>query len=277
MILEGKVALVVGAASGIGAATARRFVADGAKVCLADIDWDVLKLTVDSLPSDSAVACAGDVTSLKDVENMVQTAVNRWGKLHILVNSAGIDPPTVPGKLDLDLWHRILEVNLTGPFLTMKVAIPYIIEAGGGSVINVASLAGVRFMGGKAEYSASKGGLIALTQQASAQYGPSHVRCNVICPGGVRTPMLEKNMRIQAQRLGKDLDSLITEATAHTPLGRIGRPEEIAGICSFLAGDDSSLINGGILMADYGASVMDVNIIAMRQAMAKLEENIKII
>jgi len=276
MSLEGKVALVTGAASGIGAATAKRFVTDGAKVCLVDINADVLKQTADSLPPESVISCVGDVTSLRDVERMVQTTLNRWGRLHILVNSAGIDPPTIPGKFDLDLWHRILEVNLTGPFLTMKTAIPRIIEAGGGSVINVASLAGVRFFEGKTEYSASKGGLIALTQQASVQYGSSHVRCNVICPGGVRTPMLEKNMKVQAQRLGKDLDSLITELTAYTPLGRIGRPEEIAGICRFLAGEDSSLINGGVLLADYGASVMDVNGIAMRQGMMKLEEDINI-
>jgi meso-butanediol dehydrogenase / (S,S)-butanediol dehydrogenase / diacetyl reductase len=273
MDLKGKVALITGAGSGIGAATARRFVSEGARVCLNDIIRDNLEMTVASLHAEVAATCPGDVTNPGDVERMVETAMSRWGKLNILVNSAGIDPPVTEGKLDLALWHRIIEVNLTGPFLTMKTAIPYIIKSGGGSVINIASLAGLRFFAKKTEYSSAKGGLIALTQQAAVEYGPSNVRCNVICPGGIRTPMMENQTRPLAQMLGKDLDWLLSQMASCTPLRRVGRPEEVAAICSFLASEDSSLMTGGVLLADGGAAVVDVAGAAMKDIFANLPAN----
>jgi meso-butanediol dehydrogenase/(S,S)-butanediol dehydrogenase/diacetyl reductase len=277
MNLSGKVALITGAGSGIGAATARRFVADGGKVCLNDIKPDTLQLTLSSLPSDSATICAGDVTVINDVERMAEVCLSRWGKINVLVNSAGIDPPEAGreagGKLNLELWHRIIEVNLTGPYLTMKTAIPHIVRAGGGSVVNIASLAGIRFFPSKTEYSSSKGGLIALTQQAAVEYGPANVRCNVICPGGIRTPMMEDQVRSLTLKLGKDLEWVLAKFSSFTPLRRIGKPEEIASICSFLASEDSSLITGAILPADGGAAVVDINGTAMKDVLASLPEN----
>jgi meso-butanediol dehydrogenase / (S,S)-butanediol dehydrogenase / diacetyl reductase len=270
MRLKGKVALVTGAASGIGAATARRLVEDGARVCLTDVNHDLLEQFAGSLLKEAIVTCTGDVTRLEDVKRMVETAVSFGGKLDILVNSAAIDPPGAGEKIDLDLWHKILEVDLTGPFLTMKTAIPYMLKSGGGSIVNIASLAGIRFPPGKTEYSTAKGGLIALTQQMAVQYASSDIRCNVICPGGVRTPMLLSHVQPIAEKLGKDVDWLISRMTANSPLKRIGRPEEIAGICSFLASDDSSLINGNILVADGGASVVDVNTTGMKELFENL-------
>src|SRR5512135_1329687 len=158
MSLNGKVALVTGAGGGIGEATARRFVDDGARVCINDIQAENLQKVVNSLPRGAAIACVGDVTREEDVKKMVEAAISRFGKLHVLVNSAGIDPPEAEADYDLAFWHRILEVNLTGPYLTTKIAVPHILKSGGGSIINIASLAGVRFLPMKTAYSSSKGG-----------------------------------------------------------------------------------------------------------------------
>ena len=259
MDLNGKVALITGAGSGIGAATAKRFLADGAKVCMTDIRQDALEQTAGSLPSGSLVTCAGDVTSLKDVEHMVETTLAIGDKIDILVNSAGIDPPGSVVDADTSLWHRIHEVNLTGPYLTMKTAIPHMIKAGGGSIVNISSLSGLRYIAGRAAYSSSKGGLISLSQAVAVEYGPVNIRCNVICPGAIRTPMFENNTRPLAQMLGKDLNWIFEKFTSFSPLRRIGSPDEIASICSFLASEDSSLLTGGVLVADGGTSIVDAN------------------
>ncbi len=259
MDLNGKVALITGAGSGIGAATAKRFLDDGAKVCITDIRQDVLEQAAGSLPSGKLATCVGDVSLLKDVERMIGDTLALGGKIDILVNSAGIDPsgPEVDG--DIGLWHRILEVNLTGPHLTMKTAIPHMIKAGGGSIVNIASLSAIRFIAGRAAYSSSKGGLIALSQAAAVEYGPRRIRCNVICPGAIKTPMFETNTRPLAQMLGKDPEWLFAKFTSFSPLRRIGMPDEIASICSFLASEDSSLLTGAVLVADGGTSIVDAN------------------
>lgn len=265
MSLMGKVSLITGAASGIGAATARRFVADGARVVITDIQKDGLEQLAASLNPDSVIVYAGDVTNLKDVEGMVGAAIEFGGRLDILVNSAGIDPPDreTDVKKAVILWKKILEVNLTGPFLTMKVAIPHMIAGGGGSVVNIASLSGIRFMAGRPAYTSSKAGLIGLTQEAAVEFGPSGVRCNVICPGPVRTPLFENNTRPVAEMMGKDVEWLFERFTSFSPLRRMGEPEEIAAICSFLASDDASLLTGNILVADGGTSIIDANGAAM--------------
>jgi NAD(P)-dependent dehydrogenase (short-subunit alcohol dehydrogenase family) len=259
MNLNGKVALITGAGSGIGAATAKRFIADGAKVFMTDIRQEALEKTAGSLPSGSFVTYAGDVTILKDVEHMVETTLSIGGKINILVNSAGIDPSGSAVDVDMGLWQRIHEVNLTGPYLTMRAAIPHMIKSGGGSIVNISSLSGLRYIAGRAAYSSSKGGLISLSQAIAVEYGPVYIRCNVICPGAIRTPMFENNIRPLAQTLGKDLNWVFEKFTSFSPLRRIGSPEEIASICSFLASEDSSLLTGGVLIADGGTSIVDAN------------------
>jgi NAD(P)-dependent dehydrogenase (short-subunit alcohol dehydrogenase family) len=263
--LAGKVALITGAGSGIGAATAIRFAADGAKVVINDINEASLKHVSGSLPAGMAAVCSGDVSILRDVEHMVLVALDFGGRLDILVNSAGIDPPSRETDINraLDLWHKILEVNLTGPFLTMQLAIPHMIKNGGGAVVNISSLSGMRYMSGRPAYHASKAGLIALTQQAAVEYGPAKVRCNVICPGPVRTPLFENNTRPLAEMLGRDTEWIFEKFTSFSPLRRMGEPEEIAAICSFLASDDASLVTGQIMVADGGTSIIDANGAAM--------------
>jgi meso-butanediol dehydrogenase/(S,S)-butanediol dehydrogenase/diacetyl reductase len=263
--LSGKVALITGGGSGIGAATARRLVTDGAKVIVNDINESNLKRVVNSLPSGMAKACPGDVSNVNDVKRMIETALAFGGRLDILINSAGIDPPSREKDIHkaLELWHKILEVNLTGPFLTMQLSIPVLIKNGGGSVINISSLSGLRYMAGRPAYHASKGGLITLTQQAAMEYGPAKVRCNVICPGPIRTPLFANNTRPLAKMLGKDVEWIYKKFTSFSPLRSIGTPEEIASICSFLASDDASLLTGAVLVADGGSSLVDVNGAAM--------------
>ncbi len=263
MSLKGKIALITGGGSGIGAATAKRFAAEGARVCISDINPASLKETAAELPAKSVKTCLGDVSQLSDVERMVETALQFGGKIDVLVNSAGIDPTDRGARVDLELWNKIININLTGPHLTMKTVVPHMIKAGGGSIINISSLSGIRFIAGRAAYTASKGGLIALTQAAAVEYGPLKVRCNVICPGAIKTPLFENNTNPMAKMLGQDPEWVFNKFTSFSPLRRIGLPEEIAGVCYFLACDDSSLMTGGVLIADGGTHLVDANGAAM--------------
>ncbi len=265
MRFQDKVAIVTGGASGIGAATARRFVADGAKVVINDIDENNLRQAAASLPEGVTAIYPGDASNINDVERLIAAAIKFGGKIDILVNSAGIDPPTRDTDIHraLETWHKVCEVNLTGPFLTMQFAIPQMIKNGGGSVVNISSLSGLRYMSGRPAYHTSKAGLIALTQQAAVEYGPSKIRCNVICPGPVRTPLFENNTRPLAKTLGKDIEWLFEKFVSFSPLRHMGKPEEIAGICSFLASDDAALLTGAVLVADGGTSLLDANGVAM--------------
>jgi meso-butanediol dehydrogenase/(S,S)-butanediol dehydrogenase/diacetyl reductase len=263
--LVGKVAIITGAGSGIGAATARRFAADGAKVVMNDIDEKNLKKAASVLPKGAALVCPGDVSDVNDVERLIASAIRFGGKLDILVNSAGIDPPSRDTDITqaLETWHKVCAVNLTGPFLTMQMAIPQMVKTGGGSVVNISSLSGLRYMSGRPAYHASKAGLIGLTQQAAVEYGSSKIRCNVICPGPIRTPLFENNTRPLAKMLGKDIEWVFEKFVSFSPLRRMGKPEEIAGICSFLASDDAALLTGAVLVADGGTSLLDANGVAM--------------
>jgi NAD(P)-dependent dehydrogenase (short-subunit alcohol dehydrogenase family) len=261
MRLEGKVALITGGGTGIGAAIAERFVADGAKICIAGRRQEILDKVVRSLPSGTAVTCSGDVSNYDDAKRMVETALTLGGRLDVLVNNAAMDqdPPATVIDIDLELWQRVIEVNLTGPFLLMKASIPHMIKGGGGSIINVSSLAGLRSIPAMPAYCASKGGLIKLTQQVALDYGPSKVRCNVVCPGGVRTAMAEGAMGHFVESLGTDLDGVFAHFSSNVPLRRVAAPQEISGICSYLASDDSSFMTGTVLVIDGGAAVVDIS------------------
>ncbi len=259
MRLDGKVALITGAGSGIGAAIAERFVADGARICITGRRQEMLDEVAQSLPAGTVVTCAGDVTSLEDVRRMVETALGFTGRLDVLVNNAAIDPGgTTVVDIDPELWHRVLETNLTGPMYLMKVSIPHMIEGGGGSIINIASLGGLRCLPGMPAYCSSKAGLIMLTQQVALDFGPANIRCNAVCPGGTRTAMLEKSLSPLAEALGTDLEDVFARISAMVPLRRTASPGEIAGICSYLASDDSTFMTGAVLLVDGGAAIVDV-------------------
>jgi NAD(P)-dependent dehydrogenase (short-subunit alcohol dehydrogenase family) len=259
MKLDGKVALITGAGTGIGASIAERFVADGARICITGRRQEKLDEVLQSLPSGSAVAYAGDVTNFEDAKHMVEAALVLTGKLDVLVNNAAIDPGgTTVVDIDPDLWHKVLETNLTGPMYLMKAAIPHMIEGGGGSIINVSSLGGLRCLPGMPAYCASKAGLIMLTKQVALDFGPNRIRCNAVCPGGIRTQMLENSLSPLADAIGTDLDGVFQRISSMVPLRRTAHPSEISGICSYLASDDSTFMTGSVLLIDGGAAIVDV-------------------
>ncbi|MDD3825823.1 MAG: SDR family oxidoreductase [Anaerolineae bacterium] len=260
MKLEGKVALITGAGTGIGAAIAERFVADGARICITGRRKEVLDRVAQSLPPGRVLRCVGDVTRFEDVTRMVETALVFNGKLDVLVNNAAIDPGgTTVVDIDPEIWHRVLETNLTGPLYLMKASIPHMIKGGGGSIINIASLGGLRCLPGMPAYCASKAGLIMLTKQVALDFGPARIRCNAVCPGGTRTEMLETSLSPLAEALGTDLDGVFERISSMVPLGRTASPAEITGICSYLASDDSTFMTGSVLLIDGGAAIVDVS------------------
>ncbi len=160
----------------------------------------------------------------------------------------------------------MIDVNLTGPFLVMKSAIPRMIQGGGGSVINISSLGGVRCMPEMPAYASSKAGLIMLTQQAALDFGPRNIRINVICPGGVWTPMIDNFMHRYTEVLQTDEATVSDLVTYDVPLRRMAQPSEITGTCVYLASDDSTFTTGAVIMVDGGASVVDVGRVALRRA-----------
>jgi meso-butanediol dehydrogenase/(S,S)-butanediol dehydrogenase/diacetyl reductase len=266
MKLEGKVALITGGGTGIGAAIARRFVEDGARVCITGRRYKKLKEVADALPKGSALAFAGDVSRYEDIKAMVRAALEFGGKLDVLVNNAARESRGSITELDPDEWRQVIEVNLTAPFLLMRECIPYMIKAGGGSVINIASLGGMRCLPATPVYCTTKAGLIMLTQQAALDYGPSKVRCNAVCPGATRTHLLETVAARLVEKLGTDEDGAFAYFTRNVPLKRVSRPEEIAGLCSYLASDDSSFMTGAALLIDGGAAIVDISGAAVSNA-----------
>jgi len=270
MKLIGKVALITGAGTGIGTAIAERFVADGAKICITGRRKEALDKVAQSLPAGAVVTCAGDVTKFEDAMRMVETALGFGGKLDVLVNNAAIDPGgTTVVDIELELWHRVFETNLTGPMYLMKASIPHMIKGGGGSIINIASLGGLRCLPGMPAYCASKAGLIMLTKQVALDFGPAKIRCNAVCPGGTRTAMLEKSLSPLAEVLKTDLDGVFKCVSSMVPLRRTASPNEITGICSYLASDDSTFMTGSVLLVDGGAAIVDVAGAALSNAGVK--------
>ena len=257
MMLEGKVALITGGGAGIGVSIARRFVAEGAKICISGRRQQKLDEVARSLPEGSVATCAGDVSDYDDAKQMVAATLELGGKVDVLVNNAAIDPGGTVVDVDPAIWHRVLEINLTGPFYTMRAAIPHMIEAGGGSIINISSLGGVRCLPNMAPYCTSKAGLIMLTQQAALDYGPAKIRCNAVCPGPTRTEMTEHSLSPMAESMGVDIDGVFGKLTCSIPLRRAASPDEMAGICAFLASDDASFITGTAVLVDGGGAIVD--------------------
>jgi len=266
MNLKGKTALITGGGTGIGAAITKRFIADGAKVCITGRRQSMLDQAAQSLPADMVTTCSGDVSKYEDVERMVETALKFGGKLDVLVNNAGIDPGGTVTDLDQELWRQVIEINLTGSFLAMKASIPHMIKGGGGSIINISSLGGLRCLPGMAAYCTSKAAINMLTKQAALDYGRFKIRCNAVCPGATRTEMLEEALSPLTGVLKTDVDGVFACISSNVPLKRVAAPDEISGICSYLASDDASFMTGSVLLIDGGASIVDVSGAALSSA-----------
>lgn len=259
MTLEGKTALVTGGGTGIGAAITERFVAEGAKVCITGRRRETLERKAAEFPLGRIRACPGDVSVYDDVKRMIRETIEFGGRIDILVNNAASDIYGTITDLDPEDWQRVFSVNLNGPFLAMREAIPHMIKSGGGSIINVASIGGLRCMPGSPAYGTSKAGLIHLSKAVALDYGPFGVRCNALCPGATRTEMLEESVSKLAKDKGSDLEAALEEFSSPLPLRRVSAPSEIAGVCAFLAGDDSSFMTGAVVVVDGGATIVDVS------------------
>jgi NAD(P)-dependent dehydrogenase (short-subunit alcohol dehydrogenase family) len=248
--IEGRVAVVTGGCSGIGLATVRRFVAEGAKVVIGDIDDDGGARVVEELGgSDHATYVHVDVTDKHQVDALFKTAKDTYGSVDIAFNNAGISPPDDDSILDTDLeaWRRVQEVNLTSVYLCCKAALPYMLEQKRGSIINTASFVAV--MGAatsQISYSASKGGVLSMSRELGVQFAREGIRVNALCPGPVNTPLLKELFAKDPERAARRL--------VHVPMGRFGEPEELASAVLFLASDDASFITANTFLVDGGIS-----------------------
>jgi NAD(P)-dependent dehydrogenase (short-subunit alcohol dehydrogenase family) len=258
--LENKIAIVTGGGTGIGAAIVRRFVDEGARVCLMGRRREPLERVVASLPPGSAVASPGDVSEESDVERAVEAAMNLGG-LHILVNNGAVTMPGGVAEVSPEQWRLAVEVNLTGPYLTMHYAIPRMIECGGGSIINVSSVGGIRSIPAAAAYCSSKGGLIQLTRQAAVDYGSNGIRCNVICPGLVHTDMTDNGMSKKAAEMKIDVESAYAHSARNIPLHKSAYPEQIAPLAAYMASEEATFMTGAVVVVDGGISVLDAGMV----------------
>ena len=248
MRLEGKVALITGAGSGIGKLTAKLFASEGAKVVISDVVDDAGRATVEEIRADGGEAAFvhADVSKASDAEAMVRFAVDTFGGLHVMMNNAGIFHPqddSVTNTPD-DVWEKTIAINLKGVFLGCKFGIPAMLESGGGSIINIASF--VAIVGAatpQIAYTASKGGVLAMTREIAVEFARKGVRANSLCPGPIETPLLQELLADPARRQRR---------LVHIPMGRFGQAQEIANAALFLASDESSLMTGAALVVDGG-------------------------
>ena len=268
MDLNGKIALITGGGTGIGAAIAGRFVKDGARVCIAGRRREKLEEIAKSLTKGSVITSPGDVSGHEDIRRIVATALEFGGKLDVLVNAAAIEAMGSVTELGPDDWRKALDTNLTAPFLLMKETIPSMIKTGGGSIINIASLGGVRALPGMPAYCTTKAALIMLTKQVAVDYGPQKIRCNAVCPGATKTEMNKNALVLPiSKKLGTDLEGAYKYFTRNVPLRRAAEPAEIAALCSYLASDESSFMTGSEILIDGGASVVDLQGAALANIM----------
>jgi 3-oxoacyl-[acyl-carrier protein] reductase len=253
MRLSGKVAIITGAGSGIGRASALLFSREGARVVIADIDDRGGEETVALVKSKGGEAffIHTDVSKASDDENLIKMTKERFGKLDILLNSAGIPQSSTPiGKVEETLWDRIFAVNVKSIFLTSKFAYSVMNETGGGSIINIASISGVRPRPGNLAYASSKAAAIMLTKALALELAPNKIRVNCINPVAVDTPMLNK-----FSPEGLDKEEFRKNARSSIPLGRLATPDDVAYAALYLASDESSLLTGSSIEVDGGRGI----------------------
>lgn len=242
-----KVVLVTGAASGIGKATALAFAREGARLVLADLDGERGEATAVQARALGAEALfvRTDISSGQEVERLVESALATYGRLDCAHNNAGIEGTRIPSAdLDEKDFQKIIDINLKGTWLCMKHELKAMLANGGGSIVNTASVAGCVGLAGLSAYTASKHGIVGLTRAASLEYAKKNIRINAICPGPIKTPMVENVVKASPQ-----LEATIL---ALEPVGRLGEPEEVASAVLFLSSDDASFMTGHAMVVDGG-------------------------
>ena len=244
--LDGKVCVITGAGGGMGREAAMVFAAEGASVCVADVDVELAQETV-GLCSGETFAQPVNVADERDVERMYAATAERFGGVDVLYNNAGISPADDASVLDtsVEAWQRVQDVNAKGVFLCCKHGIPHLLRRGGGSVINVASFVAVLGAAtSQISYTASKGAVLAMSRELGVQFAREGVRVNALCPGPVETPLL--------LAIYGDDPAAFARRQVHWPTGRLGKPREIVDAALFLASDESSYVNGAIFTVDGG-------------------------
>ena len=242
---EGKVAIVTGAASGIGAAIARALAADGAKVLVADLDPEGADDVARAIQASGGTARAHEVNvaDAVEVEAMVEAAKSAFGGLHLAVNNAGIGgPAALTGEYPLDGWHKVIDINLNGVFYGMRYQLPAIVASGGGAIVNMASILGSVGFATASAYVAAKHAVVGLTKVAAIEYAKHGVRINSIGPGFIDTPLLSKHLD----------EAALTVIRGLHPVGRLGTSEEVAALTAFLLSDEASFITGSYHLVDGG-------------------------
>lgn len=240
-----KIAIVTGAASGIGAAIAHRLAASGAKVLVADLDGEGARRVAEAIIAQGGVATGivVDVSDAVEVEAMVDAARRQYGGLHLAVNNAGIGGASAPtGEYPLDSWHKVIATNLDSVFYGMRYQIPAILASGGGAIVNMASILGSVGFANAPAYVAAKHGVVGLTKTAAIEYARHGIRINSIGPAFIDTPLLSKNL---------DAATLASIAGMH-PVGRLGTSAEVAALTAFLLSDEASFITGSYHLVDGG-------------------------
>ena len=246
MRLEDRTCVITGGSSGIGAATVRRFVAEGAEVLIADIDVDQANALAGELgDAVSVVKC--DVRFEDDVRKVAAAAYQRWDHVDVLVNNAGAELNRAYDEATVEEWDRVQDTDLKGPWLMCKHLVPRMVERGSGSVINIASLNGLVGFPLSTAYGGAKGGLVVFTRDMAIELATSGVRFNCVCPGVIETPMMERWTDLMPDK--REAQDMLRGVM---PIGRMGRAEEVAGAILFFASDDSTLCQGAVLSVDGG-------------------------
>lgn len=240
----GKVAVVTGGASGIGAATTRRLVQEGASVVLGDLQETAAVALAHEL-GDAVIPVMVDVTDLDAVEQLMAEAVSQFGQLDVVFNNAGIGLQGRVDEIDVDAWHRVIDVDLNAVFYGCRAALPHLRAGGGGAIVNTASISGLFGDWGLPAYNAAKGAVMNLTRALAADHARDGIRVNAVCPGGVATAMTDS--LVHSRRAQEQYERLV-------PMARMGQADEIASAVAFLASDDASYITGHGLVVDGGVT-----------------------